>query len=90
MGSQRREFAAEYKNEAVRLVINTGRAVLASAHPCPGQDLDRKPTELIGQVPSLSRHDPLDTTERGRTRCQLCPETTANYVLQSDTHRRDW
>jgi transposase len=27
MGRQRREFTAEYKDEAVKLVINTGRAV---------------------------------------------------------------
>jgi transposase len=31
MGSQRREFTPEYKDEAVKLVINTGRAVAAVA-----------------------------------------------------------
>ena len=31
MGSQRREFTPEYKDEAVRLVINTGRAVATVA-----------------------------------------------------------
>ena len=34
MGSQRREFSPEYKDEAVKLVINTGRtvAVVAREH----------------------------------------------------------
>lgn len=31
MGRQRREFTPEYKDEAVRLVINTGRAVATVA-----------------------------------------------------------
>ncbi len=31
MGSQRREFTPEYKDEAVKLVINTGRAVATVA-----------------------------------------------------------
>lgn len=31
MGRQRREFSPEYKDEAVRLVINTGRAVATVA-----------------------------------------------------------
>ena len=31
MGRQRREFAPEYKDEAVKLVINTGRAVATVA-----------------------------------------------------------
>ncbi len=31
MGRQRREFTAEYKDEAVRLVINTGRTVAVVA-----------------------------------------------------------
>jgi transposase len=31
MGRQRREFTPEYKDEAVRLVINTGRAVAVVA-----------------------------------------------------------
>jgi transposase len=31
MGRQRREFTAEYKDEAVKLVINTGRAVATVA-----------------------------------------------------------
>ncbi len=31
MGGQRREFTPEYKDEAVRLVINTGRAVASVA-----------------------------------------------------------
>ena len=31
MGSQRREFTAEYKDEAVKLVINTGRPVATVA-----------------------------------------------------------
>jgi len=31
MGSQRREFAPEYKDEAVKLVINTGRPVATVA-----------------------------------------------------------
>ena len=31
MGRQRREFTPEYKDEAVRLVINTGRPVAAVA-----------------------------------------------------------
>src|SRR5680860_1054681 len=31
MGSQRREFTPEYKDEAVRLVINTGRPVATVA-----------------------------------------------------------
>lgn len=31
MGRQRREFTPEYKDEAVRLVINTGRAVASVA-----------------------------------------------------------
>ncbi len=31
MGSQRREFAPEYKDEAVKLVVNTGRAVATVA-----------------------------------------------------------
>ncbi|HYO85510.1 MAG TPA: transposase [Dermatophilaceae bacterium] len=31
MGSQRREFAPEYKDEAVKLVINTGRPVAVVA-----------------------------------------------------------
>lgn len=31
MGRQRREFAPEYKDEAVRLVINTGRPVAVVA-----------------------------------------------------------
>jgi len=31
MGSQRREFTPEYKDEAVKLVVNTGRAVATVA-----------------------------------------------------------
>ena len=31
MGSQRREFSPEYKDEAVKLVVNTGRAVATVA-----------------------------------------------------------
>ncbi|MDT4934344.1 MAG: transposase, partial [Pseudonocardiales bacterium] len=31
MGRQRREFTPEYKDEAVKLVINTGRAVATVA-----------------------------------------------------------
>ena len=31
MGRQRREFAPEYKDEAVKLVVNTGRAVATVA-----------------------------------------------------------
>jgi len=31
MGSQRREFTAEYKDEAVKLVVNTGRPVATVA-----------------------------------------------------------
>jgi len=31
MGSQRREFSPEYKDEAVKLVINTGRTVAVVA-----------------------------------------------------------
>ncbi len=31
MGRQRREFTPEYKDEAVRLVVNTGRAVATVA-----------------------------------------------------------
>ncbi len=31
MGSQRREFTAEYKDEAVKLVVNTGRTVATVA-----------------------------------------------------------
>ena len=31
MGSQRREFTPEYKDEAVKLVINTGRPVVVVA-----------------------------------------------------------
>jgi transposase len=31
MGSQRREFSPEYKDEAVKLVVNTGRPVAVVA-----------------------------------------------------------
>ena len=44
MGRQRREFTPEYKDEAVRLVINTGRAVATVG---PGT---RHRRAIVGQV----------------------------------------
>ena len=64
MGRQRREFGPEYKDEAVKLVINTGRTVAVVARELGIQE------STLGRWVNLQkdRHDggeaPLSETER--------------------------
>ena len=64
MGRQRREFGPEYKDEAVKLVINTGRTVAVVARELGIQE------STLGRWVNLpkDRHDggeaPLSETER--------------------------
>ena len=64
MGRQRREFSPEYKDEAVKLVINTGRTVAVVARELGIQE------STLGRWVNLQkdRHDggevPLSETER--------------------------
>ena len=64
MGRQRREFGTEYKDEAVKLVINTGRTVAVVARELGIQE------STLGRWVNLQKdcHDggeaPLSETER--------------------------
>ena len=80
MGRQRREFTPEYKDEAVKLVINTGRAVATVA-----RDLGINEATLGRWVNSFkSRQDAGDVALSETERAELARLRKENSELKMD------
>jgi len=80
MGSQRREFSPEYKDEAVKLVVNTGRrvAVVAGELGVKEQTLGR----WVNQF--KDRHDGGDGVLSETERAELARLRKENLELKMD------
>lgn len=64
MGSQRREFSPEYKDEAVKLVINTGRPVATVARELGVKEQTLGRWVLAYKARQEAGGEPLSETER--------------------------
>ena len=80
MGSQRREYTPEYKDEAVKLVVNTGRAVAVVA-----RELGIK-EQTLGRWVNLykSRQDAGDGALSETERAELSRLRKENSELKMD------
>lgn len=80
MGRQRREFAPEYKDEAVKLVINTGRPVAAVARELGVKE------QTLGRWVNLfkARQDAGDGALSETERAELARLRTENSELRMD------
>jgi transposase len=80
MGRQRREFTPEYKDEAVKLVINTGRPVAAVARELGVQE------STLGRWVNLyrSRQDAGDGALSESERAELARLRKENSELKMD------
>ncbi len=80
MGRQRREFTPEYKDEAVRLVINTGRPVAVVARELGVKD------QTLGRWVNLyrSRQDAGDGALSETERVELARLRKENSELKLD------
>ncbi len=80
MGRQRREFTPEYKDEAVKLVINTGRPVAAVARELGVQET------TLGRWVNLykSRQDAGDGALSETERAELARLRKENSELKMD------
>ena len=80
MGRQRREFTPEYKDEAVKLVINTGRAVATVARELGIQE------STLGRWVNLykSRQDAGDGALSETERAELARLRRENSELKLD------
>lgn len=80
MGSQRREFTPEYKDEAVKLVVNTGRAVATVA-----RELGVKEQTLGRWVNAYrARHEAGDGALSETERAELARLRRENSELKMD------
>jgi transposase len=80
MGRQRREFTPEYKDEAVRLVVNTGRAVATVA-----RDLGVNEATLGRWVNAFkARQDACDGALSETERAELARLRKENSELKMD------
>ncbi len=80
MGSQRREFTPEYKDEAVKLVINTGRPVAVVARELGVKE------QTLGRWVNLfkSRRDAGDGALSETERAELARLRKENSELKMD------
>jgi len=80
MGSQRREFTPEYKDEAVKLVINTGRPVAVVARELGVKE------QTLGRWVNLfkSRHEAGDGALSETERVELARLRKENSDLKMD------